>query len=244
MAWKRYERRAALATRWVCAPRRIFACPVKRWWLITLLVSICLGSNQRVAVNSWPTLPGNILLCMSVCMHGSEDYDLSFMSVWAVLLFITTETTRHLQSYNHLQLLLQHAASLVDWKAREKLAKIHVFNFSDSLSSPITYTDLSPTHRVFHLCCFYLSSIICFHLHLVVWQQPADFSMASNSIYYLVLFFNQWIAEALHTQGHSDNGLQSTTLQRCVLLSFCSAYLCIWQRVIIPTFEVVIGLSI
>jgi len=67
--------------------------------------------------------------------------------------------------------------------------------------------------------------------------------MASNSIYYLALFFNQWIAEAQCTQGYSDNGLQSTTLQRCVP-SFSSAYLCIWQRVTIPTFEVVIGLSI
>lgn len=83
-------------------PGRFCVCPVDMWWLITLLVSKSLGSNQRVAVKSQPTLPGDIFLCMRVCRHGSEVYALSVLSVWAVLLFTKTETTWHLQSYNHL----------------------------------------------------------------------------------------------------------------------------------------------
>lgn len=71
-------------------------------WLIALLVVICLGSNQRAVVHSEPALHSDIFLGICVCMHGSKDYNLSVLSVGTVLLFIPTETTWHLQIYNHL----------------------------------------------------------------------------------------------------------------------------------------------
>lgn len=93
----------ALVTRWVCAPKQIFTCPVNMWWLIALLVSVCLpgqlsgSSCELIAYSAWWHV---FVLC--VCMHGSEGYDLSILNIWAVSLFTKTETTWHLQSCNHL----------------------------------------------------------------------------------------------------------------------------------------------